>query len=241
MDTELDSQRGRGSDGEPALIAWSGGKDCTLALREAHASPDLRVTGLLTTVTDEYDRISMHGVRRSLLHRQARALGLPLLEVPIPPDCPNTVYEERMAAAVAAAVDERGIGTIVYGDLFLADIREYRERQLAPLGVRPFFPLWGQDTHALARRFIDDGFRAIVCVVDPRQLDAEFVGRDYDHRFLDELPEGVDPCGENGEFHTFVHDGPLFDRAVSVERGEVVERGGFRFCDLRSPPDAAHA
>lgn len=230
-----DSRSSRAADADPVLVAWSGGKDCTLALREARTDPSLRVEALLTTVTEDYDRISMHGVRRSVLHDQADSLGLPLVEVEIPPGCPNEVYERRMEVAFRGQIEERGIRGVVYGDLFLQDIRAYRERQLEPLGLRPHFPLWQRDTRILARRFIDDGFRAVLCVVDPRQLDANFVGRDYDHRLLDDLPETVDPCGENGEFHTFVHDGPLFHRPVPVQRGETVERDGFWFCDLRSP------
>lgn len=220
----------------PVVVAWSGGKDCALALTEAQRDPALRVVGLLTTVTEEYDRISMHGVRLPLLRAQAAAIGLPLAEVPIPPDCPNELYEQRMAEALHAQRRERAVAGVVFGDLFLADVREYRERQLEPLGLRPIFPLWGRDTRQLARRFIDDGFRAILCVVDPGQLDPSFVGRDYDDGLLADLPEGVDPCGENGEFHTFVHDGPLLDTPVPVERGQVVERNGFWFCDLRSSP-----
>lgn len=222
------------SDPSIALVAWSGGKDCTLALREALADPAIRVAGLLTTVTEDHDRVTMHGVRRSLLHAQARSLGLPLFEVAIPRDCPNAVYEQRMSDALRAQSEERGVGAVVYGDLFLADVRAYRERQLEPLGLRSLFPLWQRDTAAVARRFIDDGFRALLCVIDPRQLDPSFVGREYDHPLLRDLPETADPCGENGEFHTFVHGGPLFRQPLGIERGEIVQRGGFWFCDLRA-------
>lgn len=216
-------------------MAWSGGKDCALALREVLSDPSLRVVALLTTVTETYDRISMHGVRRSLLHAQAAALGLPLVEVPIPPDCPNAVYEERMAAGIGALMEERGIRGLVYGDIFLQDVRDYRERQMESLGLRPIFPLWHRDTSTLARRFIDDGFRAVLCAVDPDQVDRRLVGRSYDLRLLHELPDTADLCGENGEFHTFVYAGPLFRSPVPVARGETVERGGFWFCDLRPP------
>lgn len=216
----------------PALVAWSGGKDCTLALREALRDPTLDVVGLLTTVTNAYDRISMHGVRRSLLHAQAEALGQRLVEVPIPPQCPNEVYERRMADALAREAEERGVGVVLFGDLYLEDIRVYRERQIAEAGLEPRFPLWGRDTTALARSFIDDGFRAVLCVVDPRPLDPSFLGRDFDLALLDDLPDGVDPCGENGEFHTFTWDGPLFREPVPIRRGEAVEREGFWFQDL---------
>lgn len=215
-----------------ALVSWSGGKDCALALRTVLADPGVEVAALLTTVTETYDRISMHGVRRSLLAAQAGALGLPLVEVPIPPDCPNHVYEARMAAALDRERRGRGINAVVFGDLFLQDIRAYRESKLEGTGITPLFPIWKRDTAAMARALIDDGFRATLCVVDPDQLDPAFVGRDFDDALLAELPAGVDPCGENGEFHTFVWDAPLFDAPVAVARGEVVERGGFWFCDL---------
>lgn len=204
-------------------------------MREVRADPYVRLAALLTTVTEGYARISMHGVRRSLLHVQAEALGLPLVEIEIPPECPNRVYEERMAAGLGAQIEARGVRGVVYGDIFLQDVRDYRERQLGAVGLRPIFPLWGRDTGALARGFIDDGFRAVLCAVDRGQVDGGFVGRDYDHRLLDELPETADPCGENGEFHTFVHAGPLFHAPVPLRRGERVERDGFWFCDLHSP------
>ena len=216
----------------PVLVAWSGGKDSALALRAARADPALRVTALLTTVTEDHDRISMHGVRRSLLHAQARSIGLPLVEVMIPAECPNQVYEERMAAALVEQVAERAITGVVFGDLFLPDIRAYREARMRPVGLACHFPLWQSDTARLARAFIDDGFRAILCVVDPAQLDPAFTGRDFDHALLDDLPETVDPCGENGEFHTFVRDGPVFDQPVPVHRGEAMERDGFWFQEL---------
>ena len=186
---------------------------------------------LMTTVTADHDRVSMHGVRRSLLRRQAAAAGVPLVEVDIPAACTNDVYERRMAAAFAsaelAAVDE-----VAFGDLFLEDIRAYREQRLAAAGRRARFPLWQRDTTALAQRFVAAGFRAIVVCVDPRALDRSFAGRDYDGRLLADLPCGVDPCGENGEFHTFVTAGPVLSAPVACRRGEVVERDGFVFADL---------
>jgi uncharacterized protein (TIGR00290 family) len=215
-----------------ALVSWSGGKDSSLALHRTLASGEWQVDGLLTTVTDEYDRISMHGVRAALLEAQARSLGLPLRVVRIPPACSNDRYEEGMRAALAAYAAEGG-ESVLFGDLFLEDVRAYRERLLAGSPLRAAFPIWGEYTGALARRFVALGFRAIVVCVDPRQIDRAFCGRDFDERLLDELPPGADPCGENGEFHTFVCDGPIFRRPVAATRGDVVERDGFVFCDLR--------
>ena len=215
-----------------ALLSWSGGKDSTLALQRALAGGEWRVEGLLTTVTDEYDRISMHGVRTALLEAQAAALGLPLRVVRIPPACPNDRYETAMRDALRAWADEGG-ESVLFGDLFLEDVRAYRVRLLEGLPLRAEFPLWGEPTGPLPRRFVDEGFRATLVCVDPRQIDAALAGRAYDARLLAELPATADPCGENGEFHTFVHDGPPFARPVPVTPGEVVERGGFVFADLR--------
>jgi uncharacterized protein (TIGR00290 family) len=216
---------------EPVIISWSGGKDSALALAETLRDDSLTVIGLLTTVTRDYDRISMHGVRRTLLEAQAGALGLPLTEAVIGAGASNTEYE----AAFAAALSEyraAGVRRVVFGDLFLADIRAYRERQLAALGMQCLFPVWGRDTTRLAGEFVAAGFRAIVCCVDPRQINPSFCGREFDTGLLEDLPEGVDPCGENGEFHTFVDDGPIFDQPVACRRGEVVSRDGFWYCDL---------
>jgi len=213
----------------PAL-AWSGGKDSALALwqlRQAGVTP----AALMTTVTEDYERISMHGVRRSLLRQQAAATGLPLVEVEIPAGCTNDVYERRMTAAFASA-ELAPVGEVAFGDLFLEDIRAYREERLAAAGRRARFPLWGSDTAALARRFLAAGFRAILVCVDPRALDPSFAGRDYDDALLAGLPAAVDPCGENGEFHTFVTAGPVFAAPIACRRGEVVERDGFVFADL---------
>jgi uncharacterized protein (TIGR00290 family) len=213
----------------PAL-AWSGGKDSALALwqlRQAGVTP----AALMTTVTEDYERISMHGVRRSLLRQQAAATGLPLVEVEIPAGCTNDLYERRMAAAFASA-ELAPVGEVAFGDLFLEDIRAYREDRLAAAGRRARFPLWGSDTAALARRFLAAGFRAILVCVDPRALDPSFAGRDYDDALLAGLPAAVDPCGENGEFHTFVTAGPVFAAPIACRRGEVVERDGFVFADL---------
>jgi len=211
-------------------LAWSGGKDSALALR-ALRREGVDVRALLTTVTEEYERVSMHGVRRELLASQADALGIPLVEVPIPPECPNEVYGERMAAALASPPLDR-LDAVAFGDLFLEDVRAYREERLGTVGKRAVFPLWRRGTAALARDFVADGFRARVVCLDPRRLDRSFAGRAYDAAFLADLPPDVDPCGENGEFHTFVHAGPLFTRLVACATGEVVERDGFVFCDL---------
>ena len=212
------------------VLSWSGGKDSALALWTMRAE-GTEPAALLTTVNEDHDRISIHGVRRELLHAQAAALGLPLVEVGIPTGSPNELYEERLAAALTAppldAVEE-----VAFADLFLADIRAYRESQMAALGKRPVFPLWGRDTAALARTFIDAGFGATLAVVDTEQLDAAFAGRRFDAALLDDLPDGVDPCGENGEFHTFVDSGPIFAEPIPVALGERHDDGRFVYQDL---------
>ena len=187
--------------------------------------------GLLTTVNATHDRVAMHAVRRQLLERQAEAAGLPLHVVDITWPCPNGAYEAAMAAACARAVAD-GVEAIAFGDLFLADVRSYRETQLAPTGLRPLFPLWGLDTTALSREMVASGLRAVLTCVDPQQLDARFVGRAFDAALLAELPAGVDPCGERGEFHTFAWDGPMFRHPVALVAGETVARDGFVFADL---------
>jgi uncharacterized protein (TIGR00290 family) len=211
-------------------LSWSGGKDSALALL-ALRDEGIEPSALLTTVTEGYERISMHGVRRKLLEAQARATGVPLVEIRIPPACPNDVYEERLRVAFDGPL--RDVDSVVFGDLFLEDIRAYREERLAQIGRTGVFPLWRRDTAALGRSFVAAGFEARLVCVDPRTLASSFAGRAYDERLLDELPASVDPCGENGEFHTFVHAGPVFDDALEIECGEVVERDGFVFCDLR--------
>ena len=211
-------------------LSWSGGKDSALTLwtlRRKQCEPQ----ALITTVTETYDRISMHGVRRELLARQADALATPLVEVAIPPTCSDDVYEQRMGQAFAGTRLSR-VDTVAFGDLFLEDVRAYREERLAEAGRCTLFPLWGRDTTELANEFIDNGFEAILVCVDPRALDQSFAGRTYDKRLLADLPPSVDPCGENGEFHTFVHAGPVFSEPIVCTRGDVVEREGFVFCDL---------
>jgi uncharacterized protein (TIGR00290 family) len=178
----------------------------------------------------------MHGVRRALLHAQASSLGLPLEEVWIPKDASNEVYEAQMKAVLLKHRDDEGVVDVVFGDLFLQDIRRYREERLGQVGMRGLFPLWGLDTGKLSLEFIERGFRAVVCCTDPRWLGKEFCGKEFDRSFLESLPPGVDPCGENGEFHTFVHAGPIFSEPIAVEIGPVVERDGFVFADVK--PDA---
>jgi uncharacterized protein (TIGR00290 family) len=212
-------------------LSWSGGKDSALALRALREEPVTEPVALLTTFTEDYDRVSMHAVRRKLLRAQARATGIELVEIEIPVACVNETYERRMAEAFARPPLDR-VGTVAFADLFLADVRAYREERLAAAGRGGLFPLWGRDTAALAREFVDAGFEATLVCVDPSQLDPAFVGRPFDEALLADLPAGVDPCGENGEFHTFVHSGPIFDTPVEVEPGEVVMRDGFAFQDL---------
>jgi uncharacterized protein (TIGR00290 family) len=216
---------------ERVLVCWSGGKDSSLALREIMASSCYEVAALLTTVTAGYDRISMHGVRCALLDQQAAALGLPLCKVTISPGATNAEYEAAMHAALLD-YKSQGITTVVFGDLFLEEIRKYRDRMLGEIGMRALYPVWGLDTAQLARDFIQMGFQAVLVCVDPKQLDPKFSGRFFDASLLADFPSNVDPCGENGEFHTFVFAGPIFQHPLKVEKGEVVSRGGFCFCDL---------
>jgi uncharacterized protein (TIGR00290 family) len=216
------------------LLAWSGGKDSALALREIVHDGRYRIAALLTTVTGDYDRISMHGVRRTLLERQAASLGLPLEQVVISPGATNDEYEGTMAATLEALRHRvPGLDTVVFGDLYLADIRLYRERMLARIGMRALFPLWLRDTRALAHEFVFLGYRAVLVCVDADQLAGAFAGREFDAELLRDLPSNVDPCGENGEFHTFVYAGPGFRHVVRHERGPVVLRDRrFVYCDL---------
>jgi uncharacterized protein (TIGR00290 family) len=218
----------------PVVVSWSGGKDSALALAEILRDDRYRVTALLTTVTAVYDRISMHGVRRRLLRRQAQSLRLPLQEVVIPQQASNEEYEDRMLTALRAArATCPGLETVMFGDLFLSDVRSYRERMLGRVGMKGLFPIWGRDTRVLAERFVGEGYRAVLACVDLHALPAAFAGREFDETLLSELPPGVDPCGENGEFHTFVYAGPDFGRAIPHRRGEIVVRDGrFVYCDL---------
>jgi uncharacterized protein (TIGR00290 family) len=214
-----------------AYVSWSSGKDSAFALYEAQRSGVADVVGVLTTVNEAYGRVAMHGVREGVLDRQIAALGLPALKVMLPNPCSNEIYQERMAQA-CARIKEQGVRHIVFGDLFLEDIRAYREQQLAAVGMTGIFPLWQRDTAVLARAMIDSGMVAHLVCVDPRRLGREFAGRRFDSRLLDELPREVDPCGENGEFHTLVSAGPMFAEPIDVRLGEIVERDGFVFADV---------
>jgi len=214
-----------------AWMSWSSGKDSTFALQVVRRDPEVTVVGLLVTVNAEADRVAMHAVRRSLLESQAARLGLPLHVVEIPSPCPNDLYEALMREALDAAAGD-GVNAIVFGDLFLEDVREYREQALDGTGMRALFPLWSHPTRELAQDKIDEGVGAILTCVDPSQLDPAFVGRAFDTDLLNDLPDTVDPCGERGEFHTFVWDGPGFSAPIPIRAGEVVIRDGFVFCDL---------
>lgn len=218
----------------PLLLAWSGGKDSALALHRLASDPRWQVAGLLTTVTDEFERTAIHGVRRSILHAQAERLGFPLIESNIPPRASNAIYETAFARALdQARLRTSGINTIAFGDLHLTDVRGYREQLLARVGWHGEFPLWQEDTARLARRFIADGHRAIVCCVDTEQLDADFCGREFDYNLLTDLPASCDPCGENGEFHTCVFDGPMWREPLRLELGARVLRDKrFEYVDL---------
>ncbi len=214
-----------------AWLAWSSGKDSAWALHLVRQSGDFEIVALLTTVNRTYERVAMHAVRESLLEMQAAAAGLPLVKVGIPSPCPNAVYEQAMSEAMAQARAE-GVWHAVFGDLFLEDIRAYREKQLADCGMTPVFPVWGIETRRLAEDMLAGGLSAYLTCVDPRKLDRSFAGRRFDASLVADLPRGVDPCGENGEFHTFANAGPMFRETIPVEVGEIVERDSFIFADL---------
>ena len=223
---------------EPILFCWSGGKDSAMALHTLLERSDVHIVALLTTVTEGCERISMHGVRRELLERQAHSMGLPLHEVRIPPQCINAMYEARMEEALRLYL-EKGVRRVAFGDIFLEDLRAYRERNLARIGMTAIFPIWNRDTRELIRSFHANRFRAIAVCVDPKVLDPTFAGRELDESFFRDLPPHADHCGENGEFHTFVFDGPIFHSPVPVRTGEIVNRDGFVFCDLLSEMEEA--
>jgi uncharacterized protein (TIGR00290 family) len=212
-------------------LSWSSGKDSAWALHALRRQGAYEVAGLLTTINEAASRVAMHAVRETLLERQAAAAGVPLIKVRIPSPCPNEAYEAAMAGAMAQAKRDT-IAAVAFGDLFLEDVRRYREEKLAPTGIRPVFPIWGLETKGLAREMVASGLRAHITCVDPKQLDATFAGRTFDDGFLDDLPAGVDPCGENGEFHSFALAGPMFSAPIPVTPGEVVTRDGFVFADL---------
>lgn len=213
-------------------LSWSSGKDSAWALHRLRQDPGIEVVALVTTINEEFNRVAMHAVRRALLHAQAEAAGLPLMEVPIPYPCSNADYESRMRVLIERLQGEH-IVHMAFGDLYLEDVRAYREKQLQGTGIAPLFPLWKEPTAALARRMIADGLRAVLTCVDPKQLAPEFCGREFNAALLDALPASVDPCGENGEFHSFACAGPMFRAPIMVETGETVERDGFVFTDLR--------
>ncbi|PYT50186.1 MAG: ATP-binding protein [Acidobacteria bacterium] len=216
---------------EPILFCWSGGKDSAVALHTLLQQKQFHVAALLATVTEGYDRIAMHGVRRELLHRQADSLHLPLHEVSIPPQCVNPIYEARMEQALRLFYGQ-GVRKVAFGDVFLEDLRAYREKNLARIGMTALFPIWKRNTRELIRYFHEQHFRAIAACVDSKVLDPSFAGRELNESFFRDLPPHADPCGENGEFHTFVFDGPIFQFPIPIRAGEVVNRDGFIFCDL---------
>ena len=213
------------------LISWSSGKDSAWMVHVLRQRGDIELAGVLTTVNEKYQRVAMHAVRVELLQAQAASLGLPLWQIPIPSPCPNDVYERAMAAAVGRAVAD-GFTHMAFGDLFLEDIRRYREDRLAGTGLTPIFPLFGINTTRLAKEMVAGGLRARLTCVDPRVLDRTFAGRDFDASLLGDLPSSVDPCGERGEFHSFAYDGPMFSRPISIRSGDVVDRDGFVFADV---------
>ncbi len=217
---------------EKVIVSWGGGKDSALALFELQKTGKYEISALLTSITKDYDRISMHGVRRILVERQANSLGFPLEKVFISKDITNEEYESKMQSVLERYQGE-GVSLVVFGDIFLEDIRRYREDNLSKIGMKGIFPLWGRDTTELANTFIDLGYKAVVTCVDSNFLDKKFAGRTFDEHFLSELPSKVDPCGENGEFHSFVYDGPMVHKVVLYEKGEIVLRENrFYFCDL---------
>lgn len=212
-------------------MSWSTGKDSAMAIHEARREGAVEIVGLLTTVTAAFARVSMHGVREELLDRQAEALGLPCWKVPIPSPCPNAIYEREMAR-VLGEVRAQGVDRVIFGDLFLEDLRQYREAKLREVGMTCVFPLWMRDTKALAQDMVRCGLRATLTCIDPRKLERSFAGRTFDAQLLADLPPGVDPCGENGEFHSFAWAGPMFRAPIAVRAGEVVDRDGFVFADV---------
>jgi uncharacterized protein (TIGR00290 family) len=220
-----------GAERPKAWLAWSSGKDSAWALHTIRQRGEFEVVALLTTINSTHQRVAMHAVRESLVEMQAAAAGLPLVKVPIPSPCPNEIYEQAMSEAMARARAE-GVWHVAFGDLFLEDIRAYREKHLAACGMTPVFPVWGKNTRRLAEEMLAGGLSAFLTCVDPRKLDRTFAGRRFDADLLRELPPSVDPCGENGEFHTFANAGPMFEREIPVEAGEIVERDGFVFADL---------
>ena len=221
------------------LLSWSSGKDSAWTLHVLRQRADVEVTGLLTTINTNFQRVAMHGTRYELLQAQARTAGLPLWEVPLPWPCSNDVYEGAMAAACTSAL-QKGIHAVAFGDLFLEEVRRYREERLRGTGLEPIFPLWGRNTHDLIHEMLDGGLRARIVCVDPAKLSGEFIGCDLEEQMLRRLPASVDPCGENGEFHTFAYAGPMFREPIPIENGKCVTRDGFLFADLLDKSALAH-
>jgi uncharacterized protein (TIGR00290 family) len=213
------------------LVSWSSGKDSAWMLHVLKQDAAVEIGGLLTTMNEEFDRVAMHAVRRRLVEAQAEAAGVPLRTVPLPWPCTNDEYESRMRAAVSQAVSE-GFTHVAFGDLFLEDVRKYREDRLAGTGLTPLFPIWGIPTDQLATQMVESGLRSVLTCINPKHLDRSFAGRQFDRSLLADLPEGVDRCGERGEFHSFAWDGPMFNHPVTISVGEVVDRDGFVFADL---------
>jgi uncharacterized protein (TIGR00290 family) len=213
------------------LVSWSSGKDSAWMLHVLKQDPSIEVGGLLTTMNEEFDRVAMHAVRRRLLEAQAEAADVPLRTVQLPWPCTNEQYEERMRVAVSRAVAE-GFTHVAFGDLFLEDVRKYREQKLAGTGLTPLFPIWGIPTDQLAKQMIEGGLRSVLTCINPKHLDRSFAGRQFDRALLDDLPSEVDKCGERGEFHSFAWNGPMFNHPVAIEVGEIVDRDGFVFADV---------
>ncbi len=214
------------------FVSWSGGKDSTLALNEILNNTDYEVRSLITTVTEGYDRISIHGARNELFEQQVESIGLPLHKVSIPKDSTNNQYESALKK-VLLKFKNQGINEVVFGDIFLEDVKKYRDELLDKLDMKGIYPIWKVDSKELARKFIELGFNAVTTCIDSQQIDKKFAGREYDSEFLNDLPNSADPCGENGEFHTFVNDGPLFDKKIEFTKGEIVFRDNrFYYCDL---------
>jgi uncharacterized protein (TIGR00290 family) len=213
------------------LVSWSSGKDSAWMLHVLKQDPSIEIGGLLTTMNEQFDRVAMHAVRRRLVEAQASAAGLPLRTVPLPWPCTNEEYETRMRVAVSQAVNE-GFTHVAFGDLFLEDVRNYREQKLAGTGLTPVFPIWGIPTDRFAEEMVENGLRSVLTCVNPKHLDRSFAGRQFDRALLTDLPTDVDKCGERGEFHSFAYDGPMFSRPIAVTVGEVVDRDGFVFADV---------
>ena len=226
-------QKPRTSQKTRVVLAWSSGKDSAWTLHCLRQADEVDVVGLLTTFNETFDRVAMHAVRRVLVEQQAEQTGLPLFSVPIPWPCSNEDYEKAMELSINQLTNEHKVTHIAFGDLFLEDIRAYREEKLKRLNIKPLFPIWGLDTHQLAEDMIESGLKAKITCVDPRKLPGKLAGRTFDREFLQELPADVDPCGENGEFHSFTYQGPMFKNNIPIQLGEIVERDGFVFADIK--------